>query len=143
MAIDMMVANLKKANNEFGKVNSSMSQLVGQSDESARVIEQSFAMVNLAVSAMEIGLGVQKMIDLATKDREVAKAAVLTAANSFNPAGWAKIALATAASVGVGAGLAVYMNSQRTNPALEQKIAADLSTASGRTAVSQIVGGIA
>lgn len=143
MSLDVAVGSLKKASGEFGKVNSSMKSLVGMSDESAMVIEKSFAMVNLAVSVMEIGLGVQKMIDIATKERETVKAAALTAANSINPAGWAKIAAATAASVAVGAGLAVWANSNHTNPAIEHKIKADLSTASGRTAVSQIVGGIA
>lgn len=140
MAIDMAVANLKRANGQMGKIHASMSQLIGMSDESARIIERSFTMVNLAVGVMEIGLAVQKMIDIATKEREVVKAGILTGANSWNPAGWGKIALATATSLAVGACIAVIMNSQHTNPAIEKKIKADLSSASSRTAVSQLVG---
>jgi len=98
--------------------------------------------LGIAVGALAGYLGTAAILSALTAAEETrklklaAEAAVLTAANATNPAGWGRIALAAAVAATAGFALAAIVNNVRLGPF-------DLSTSQGRydavSAVEEVI----
>lgn len=122
----------------IGGAQSSVSQVSGAlqsigiiNSDTAKALQVTSGALQIVVGMLGIAQVLHSRVVAKTAE-ETARSAVLVAANSWNPVGWGKIAVATAATAVASVGM--Y--------ALIREITADLSTPTGRQeAIREAVNG--
>lgn len=142
MAFDEVVGNTKGWSKATNGMVSSLNALAGDSDGLSFVTEKIAPALSLCASAMELGLGLQKAIDSRKVITETAKATALTSLRALTPWGWGMIAGATAIGATVGVAVAKWQKGTAISSGFSSRIQANLSNASERTAISQLVGSL-
>lgn len=130
MAMDGMHNGFGGLQGGVNAVTTSLRTLGIINEETAQALTVASSALGIATGVMGIAQLLNARIAVKTA-QETAVSAALVAANSWNPVGWARIAVATAA-MGV-ASVAVY--------AATTRIQADLSTSAGRASATRQVAG--